>query len=224
MLEFIKRHKIATLVTINLVALVIAIVIIIIHLAKTATIDINVAPNDATITLNGKKYDNNTPHDILPGNYHVKIAMDGMQAKEYDITLEKNGFVRIWDYLLDEKGGFDYYLSHPEDEFALAEIVKDDDKTAQAFIAKYENITSILDILPYDYDAYTDDFSEYVQYRIYQNPNDNCDKAVCLIIEDNTGGNEQRAKDKLKEMGYNLDDYNIAYEYVPLYTSEINHE
>ena len=224
MLEFIKRHKIAALVAINLIAIIIVIVIIIIHLAKTATIDIRVAPNDATVTLNGRKYDNGVSHDVLPGNYHVKIAMNSMQTKEYDITLEKNGFVRIWDYLLDENGGFDYYLAHPGDEATLAEVIKDDDKTAKTFITKYEKITSILDILPYSYDAYSDDYSDYMQYKIYQDPRDDCDKAVCLIIEDNTGGNEQNAKNKLKELGYNLDDYSITYEFVPLYTSEMNNE
>ena len=224
MLEFIKRHKIATLVAINLAAIIIVAVIIIIHLAKTATIDIRVAPADAVVTLNGRRYDNLQSHDVVPGNYHVKIAMDGMQTKEYDITLEKTGFIRIWDYLLDENGGFDYYLAHPGDEAILAEVVKDDDKTAKAFITKYEEITSILDILPYSYDAYTDDYSNYMQYKIYQDPRDDCDKAVCLIIEDNTGDNEQTAKEKLKELGYSLEDYSITYQYVPLYTSGMNYE
>lgn len=222
MLEFIKQHKIATIVTINLAAVIVVVIIIIIHFLKTASIDIHVAPSDAVITLNGRRYDNLKQHDILPGNYHVKIAMDNMQTKEFDITLERQGFVRISDYLLDANGGFDYYLSHSRDETILAEIVKDDDEAAKSFIAKYEKITSIIDILPFNYDAYTDDFSDYIQYSIQQDLREDCDKAVCLIIEDNTGGNEQVAKDKLKELGYNLDDYSFSYQYNPLYTAEIN--
>ena len=221
MLEFIKRHKIATLVTINLVALVIAIVIIIIHLAKTATIDINVAPNDATLTLNGRKYDNNTSHDVLPGNYHVKIAMDGMQAKEYDITLEKNGFVRIWDYLLDEKGGFDYYLSHPEDELALAEIVKDDDKTAKAFIVQYEKTIGIFDQLPIiDQTPSTigDIYGVRYMYDVLTLENgaekEQCQKPFCLYAKDTLGEREEYVKDLIYGLGFDPNDYQIIYEKV----------
>lgn len=224
MLEFIKQHKIATIVTINLAAVIVVVIIIIIHFLKTASIDIHVAPSDAVITLNGRRYDNLKQHDILPGNYHVKIAMDNMQTKEFDITLERQGFVRISDYLLDANGGFDHYLSHSRDETILAEIVKDDDEAAKSFIAKYEKITSIIDILPFNYDAYTDDFSDYIQYSIQQDLREDCDKAVCLIIEDNTGGNEQTAKNKLKELGYDLENYDIVYQYKPLYTSGMDYE
>jgi len=225
MLNFIKRHKIATIITLNLVVVAIVVIAIIIHFAKTAVIDILVAPKDAIVTLNGRRYDNQKQHDVLPGNYHVKIAMDNMQTKEYDITLEKDGFAKIWGYLLDVNGSYEYYYSHPEDANILTKVALDDDEAAKAFIAKYEKAISIIDILPFDYDAYTDGFSEYVQYNIQQDLRDDCNKAVCLIIEDNTGGNEQTAKDKLKELGYNLDDYDITYKYEPLYTSGIdNHE
>lgn len=208
MLEFIKRHKIATLVTINLVALIIAIVIIIIHLAKTATIDINVAPNDATITLNGRKYDNNTSHDVLPGNYHVKIAMDGMQAKEYDITLEKNGFVRIWDYLLDEKGGFDYYLTHPDDMATLAEL--DIDQKVKDIVNYYNRITSIRDMLPLEYYERFE-VDKPLGVFIEEDPNDCDSKALCLVVY---GGEKNRdiALKLIKEAGYNPEDYGIRFE------------
>ncbi len=222
MLNFIRQHKIATIITFNLVVVVIVVIAIIIHFAKTAVVDILVAPKDAVVTLNGRRYDNQKQHDLLPGNYHVKITMDNMQTKEYDITLEKNGFAKIWDYLLDVNGSYEYYFSHPEDANILTEVALDDDEAAKAFITKYEKVISIIDILPFDYDAYTDDFSEYVQYSIQQDLRDDCDKAVCLIIEDNTGGNEQTAKNKIKELGYDLDNYSITYEYVPLYTAEIN--
>lgn len=225
MLSFIKTHKIVSgLIAINILAIIIVIVVIILHNAKTATIDIRVAPADAVVTLNGRRYDNLQSHDVLPGNYHVKIAKDNMQIKEYDITLEKTGFARIWEYLLDANGGLDYYLDHSEDEAILVEIAEDDDKTVKTLVDKYEKITSIQKILPFSYDAYTDDFSEYTQYNIHQDFRDDCKRAICLIIEDNTGGNEQTAKNKLKELGYDLENYDIVYQYKPLYTSGMDYE
>ncbi len=225
MFNFIRNHKaISVIGAINIAVVITVIVVIIIHSTKTATVDIYVAPSSAEITLNGQKYDNLKTHNIAPGEYHVKITMDNMQTEEYDITLETNGFTRVNDYLLDSRGGFDYYLTHPDDVVILTEIAEEDDKKIQSFLSKYEKMASILKALPIKYDSYTEDFSDYIQYNIRQDDRRDCDKVACLIIEDNTGDNKQRAIDKLKELGYNPDDYNITYQYVPLYTSGMNNE
>lgn len=223
MLAFIKNHKlISGLIIANFLAIIIIIIVIMVHHAKTATIDILVAPRDATVTLNGKKYNNLEQHDILPGNYHVEIFMDNMQSKSYDIIMENNGFARIHDYLLDNDGGYDYYLSHPDDASTLANIISDNDQSAQKFIEKYQQKYSIIELLPIDYDAYTDDFAYYYQYTIDQDDREDCPKVVCLVIRDYTGGSEDLAKNKIKELGYDLNDYEINYKYVETYTSEIN--
>lgn len=221
MLEFIKRHKtISGLICANIIAIIVVIVVIIIHNAKTATIDINVAPADATITLNGARYDNFKQHDILPGDYHVRITMDGMQPKEYDISLENNGFARIWNYLLGENGSFDYYLTHPDDEWILAQIAPEDDKAAQAFIADYDKKASLIDILPIEYAHFTDDYAYYTKYNIdIDLDEEDCHSILCLVIEDYTGGNERAALDQIKAAGYNPKDYQITYKYLPMSTS-----
>ena len=105
MLNFIKRHLLASaLVLVNVIAIVIVTVAVFFDSARTATIDIQVAPSEAVIELNGKAYENFETHDVLPGDYHVKISMDGMQTKEYDVRLADDGFLQLWDYLLDENG------------------------------------------------------------------------------------------------------------------------
>ena len=224
MFSFIKRHKAASvLICLNLIAVILVIAIIIIHKSKTAMIDINFAPAAATITLNNQAYANQESHNIAPGDYHVKISMEGMQSQEYDLTLDTDGFARIWGYLLSADGTFDYYYSHPEDVAILTEVANADDTKAQAFLADYNQKASLAELIPIDYDAYTDDFAYYTEYHIYLNEYYNtCPKILCLTIEDNTGGNEQAAKDKIKELGYNPDDYDIEYTYVPIYGSEIN--
>ena len=207
MLEFIKRHKIATLVTINLVALMIVLVIIIIHFAKTATIDIYVAPSGAMVTLNGRRYDNLKSHDILPGNYHVEIAMDGMQTKEYDITLEKDSFIRIQNYLLDEKGGFDYYLFHSDEMSLLAEF--DDDQKVKNTVDYYNKVVSIRDVLPLEYYERSDARS-IVGVFIKEDDRDCNDSILCLLVY---GGEKNRdiALKLIKDAGYNDKDYKIRF-------------
>lgn len=221
MFSFIGRHKfISGLILANIIAVIVAIAIVIIHHAKTATIDINVTPLAAEITLNGRLYANQESHDVLPGNYHVKISMDGMQTKEYEIQLDRDGYARIWDYLLDASGSFDYYLTHPDDEWILAQIAPEDDKAAQDFITSYDQKASLTDILPIEYAQYTNDYADYTKYNIdIDSETEDCNSILCLVIEDYTGGNEQIALAKIKELGYNPEDYKITYKYTPMSTS-----
>lgn len=221
MLNFIKQHKIATIITFNLVVVVIVVIAIIIHFAKTAVVDILVAPKDAVVTLNGRRYDNQKQHDVLPGNYHVKITMDGMQTKEYDITLERTGFVKIWDYLLDVNGSFDYYNTHPEDETILAEVVEDNDEAAKAFIAQYDKITSIFDQLPIiDQTSSANGNMFGVKYMydtlILENGADmeQCQNPFCIYAKDTLGGREDYTKNLILELGFDPSDYQIIYEKV----------
>lgn len=217
MFNYFKRHKVVScLVLVNIIAIIIVVAIIVVHVSKTATIDIKVAPSEAKIEINGGAYDNFQSYDVAPGNYHVKISMDGMRTREFDFTLEKDGFQRVWSYLVDENGGFDYYLSHPE-EIPILEQVATDEK-AEAFLEKYNAVVEIDEELPIKVDDYTENFSDYIEYEIVADDREDCPKVRCLKIIDGTGGNEQAAKDYLKSEGYNLDDYEITYEYQSVYS------
>ena len=64
MFNFIKRHKaLSLLLFLNVVAVLVAVLVIVIHNSKTATVDIKVAPIDATVELNGTKYENLQSHN-----------------------------------------------------------------------------------------------------------------------------------------------------------------
>ena len=214
MFSFMKQHRwVAVLILLNILAVIIVVGMIVYNNLKTATVDIQVAPSEAVIELNGHAYANFASHDILPGNYHVTISMEGMQTKEFDLVLENDGFAKIKTYLLDENGGFGYYITHPDDEPLLAEIAND--QASKEFVEKYNKAMSIIEQLPLLYDDYTADFSEYIKYEIDLDERDDCAKILCLKVIDSTGGNEQVAMSKIVEMGYNVDDYDIEYEYVP---------
>ena len=227
MVSLVKRHKvISVVVLLNLILIAVVIAVIAIHNAKTATVDIKVAPSEATIELNGAKYDNFNTYDVLPGDYHVKISMEGMQTKEYDFEIENNGFVRVNTYLVGEDGSFDYYLAHPEDEEILADVVANGggDVAAEKFVAEDKGVVGILDELPINYDAYADDFAYYTNYTIERNERDDCPKIICLTIIDRTGESEQAAIDKIKEMGFDPDNYEINYEYKTLESARAGNE
>lgn len=223
MFNFIKRHKVISgLACVNIIAIIAVIIAVIVHHAKTATIDINVAPINAEITLNGRKYDNFESYEVLPGNYHVKIAMDGMQVKEYDINLANDGFVRIWDYLLDANGGYDYYFTHPEDEAALANIISEDDTAALEFIAEYEKIVSILNDLPLIEESLSKNGGLYGVNYMYDTVTissgrdlESCTSGdLCLLVTDTSGTKEEQALQIIRRLGYDPNNYQIIYEKV----------
>ena len=106
----------------DIIAILIVVLVLIYNGAKTATLEVYVAPIAAKIELNGKEYENFKSYDIIPGEYNVVISMDGMQTEEYSLVVEEDGFSRIRTFLLDNDGGFGYYQKHYDDELILETI------------------------------------------------------------------------------------------------------
>ena len=212
MFNFIKRHKIlSVLLFLNVVAILVAILIIVVQVSKTATVDIMVSPMAATIELNGTKYENMQSHNIAPGDYYVKISMEGMQTKEFDISLDKDEFKRIWVYLLDEGGGFEYYMNHPDDLTILEDVADDE---AKAFVAKYREKEAAEQNLPISYTAsQANNGFGFISLSIDLGNDEDCqaEAGSCIVIYDTTGGNYDMAVNMIQENGINPEDYEIIY-------------
>lgn len=74
-----------------------------------------------------------------------------------------------------------------------------------------DTVTSVHPIttkLPLTVEYYANNFSEHVKYSIKYQIND--DKVI-LEIDDYTGGNRDKAFAKIRELGFNPDDYEIKY-------------
>ena len=144
MLSFVRNHKVISIViAVNLVAVMVLVIAFIIHNSKTATIDILVAPENATIEINGKSYENYQSYDLTPGDYTAVISMEYMQTREVNFTLGEGDFYRLHTYLLSQDGSFEYYEYNHNDEQLLEKIATKDDKEAQAFIERYKQLYSI---------------------------------------------------------------------------------
>lgn len=79
-------------------------------------------------------------------------------------------------------------------------------------IDMFENDTKeypITNDLPIIEQYYTDDYSEFVDYSMLYEITD--DK-LTIIIKDNSGDSYEYALEKIRELGYNPDDYEIKYE------------
>lgn len=211
MFNFVRQHKtISMIVGLDVIAIVVVTAIFVIQGLRTCTIDINVAPSDAIVTLNGATHGNLELVKLFPGNYHVEISREGMQTKTLDISLSSGDYYRLREYLLDDDSSMDYYYNHSDEVINLENI--SDDPQVTKFVTNYNQAISIMDLLPYTYDAYSDNYTNYTWYEIDEDPRSDCPKVLCLKIIDKTGGNEQNAIKRILELGYNPDDYELTYE------------
>ena len=227
MFSFIARHKIASLmVFLNVIAILVVVLIIVLHNAKTATISIYVAPSEAVIELNGGEYDNFQEYDVMPGKYHVKISMEEMETKEFDFEIFDGEFKRIKTYLLDSEGGFSYYLENPDEVLVLKEAVTKDglnsvpknddeqDKNALEFATKFLEKEAAEQNLPISYtsDSVDNGFG-FASIDIRFGNDEECKTEVdsCIVIYDVTGGNYDMALDLMRQNGLRPEDYEIIY-------------
>lgn len=223
MFNFIKQYKAVTaIICFDLIAIIIVIVAVLIQASKSVTIDIKVVPSQATIELNGHHYENFSTIKVTPGNYHAEISMSGLQTKELDLSAKSGDYVRLWTYLVNDKGEIEYNINDSDEVMTLSEI--SNDEKVQEFIANYQKQTSILDRLPIVYDQYSPDYTDYVWYEIDLDSRGDCPKVLCLKIIDHTGNNEQSAYAYLKELGYDPEDYSFSYEYQPLGSVKVGDE
>ena len=88
---------------------------------KSATLEILVAPTSARIVINDKDYQNGT-YKLEPGNMVATISKAGFTTKTVNFVLNEHQVTKLYVYLLEEGGGYDWYLEHAEDAKILSKI------------------------------------------------------------------------------------------------------
>ena len=106
----------------------------------------------------------------------------------------------------------DWYLSHEEDQMILNTIGGEQAVRESQEYSKNYPISTILPIIYADYDKEWN----YTEYRIDGGDFDECSKDFCVKITDVTGGNEDAAMQKIRDSGFNPDDYEVIYSYEPM--------
>ena len=178
-------------------------------LTSTTEIEIVVAPASATILIDGKEYKNGKER-ITSGKHNVIIKKDGFNTSEFSFdTADTN---KLYAYILENDNGYNWYLNHQDDSMLLTKIGSYiNDKEASSYQSK--NPISLS--LPIIY-AHYDEAYNYTEYRIDGGTFTDCKSDFCIKITDTTGGNYEAAIQKIKDTGFNPDDYQILYEYKPI--------
>lgn len=172
----------------------------------SATLNILVAPASAEIKIDGKVYKNGVYEHMHPGTVKVEISKDGFETKKMDFEILA---YQTTDLRVSLNGNEDYYEEHPEDQKAL-ELLNEarGESEAETFFKVYPIARKI----PIIVETYNNARTEYIYYRIDGGMYDGCKWDFCLKITDISGGNYDRAIEKIKSLGFNPEDYQIFYE------------
>jgi hypothetical protein len=193
--------------------IVVAIVLQTIEARRTATIDILVTPKSSSIKVGDRSFSNGQ-HSIEPGSYQVSISKEGFKPYTSEITVESGKTVEVRAILQQADGGIDWYAEHPEDD-AIYTALSDKEYEDNSHIISDK--FPIVKVLPIEFANFANNYSEYIEYRIDYKISDDGEK-ITLVITDATGGNRDRALQKIRDKGFNPDDYEVEYNYVPKQT------
>ncbi len=210
MLKNTSTNKLIRLALI-LFALITVVVILfaIISQSNTREVEILVAPTSATVTIDGKTYENGT-YRLPAGELTVRIEKPNFITQTFTFDTIKND--RLYAYLLQQDGTFSWYETHQEDDVIMSAIgSREAAARAEAYSQKFP-ITTLLPIIFAEYD----EKYNYTEFRIDGGKFEGCHSDFCLKVTDSTGGNFDIAKELLLEKGINPTDYEILYEYTPI--------
>ena len=176
---------------------------------KPAILSLNIAPSTATIELNGEELHVGAYDNLEPGNYTATIHQDGFESKEISFTLTTGETTTIYEYILSETEGFNYFEKNRSDINTLREIKDNDD--VKAFLDKYDKKLAIKQVFPILLNDYDPVRARLITGEITDGSNNpKCTYAFCLQV--NVGKDmEWRAKQVVELAGFNYDDYEVIY-------------
>ena len=187
---------------------------------KTVRLELYVAPVDATVTINGKEYEEAT-YAFMPGHYEINISHADLGSKSFENDLESGHYLKLATFLKDDN--FEYYtLKDNYVSFSrLAEIAGaghnitiDNDTSAEDFIKKTTSLYDALSLLPIDFQEYmeTVDGEDLVaDITVKESDSDDCATFLCIEALMVGAQDKNIANRILEEKGFNLEDYEILY-------------
>ena len=219
---FFRNKRVRIVFIIDIVVILIVIGIFIYQSTKTSTIVLSIAPVDANISINGNGGYSNGRYPIAPGMYEIKISHDGLQPKTLSVNIEPGHYVTVAAFLDDADDDFAFYRQKTNYKsyqklkaIASADnnITIDKDLTAQGFITNFEHTLSIKDKLPIKgYVSAEAHGGSTGGFAIREGMGEKgCKKIACLLVNYFGEGFEEEVPKKIKEAGFNPDDYQLIY-------------
>lgn len=191
---------------------------------KVSVIEFNIAPIDATISVNGNTNYANGQYSITPGTYEIKISHEGLETKTLSVDIEPHQITPVTLFLTGANNDLSFYeLKDNYKSFEKLDsiissnqnLTTKDNTFVKDFISDFKHKISIFNKLPIKGYVYGDSSanSSSAGFTIQNGQNSkSCDKTTCLLVKYYGHDYEEAVKAKIKEAGYNPADYQIVYE------------
>ena len=221
---FLKKKWVRIVLSIDVLALLAAVGFIIYNAAKNSRIVFNVAPIDASISVNGKSGYESGTYAFLPGTYEITLSHDGMESKTFTIDLASHDVATITTFLADSDHSFEFYelKDHQASMQVLQQIASadhnittDGDASAQSFISTMKSKLSIMDLLPIKgyIHAQPGVGASTAGFTIRDGRGEEkCEVITCLLVNYYGQGYETEVMKTIEGAKYNPADYQIVYE------------
>lgn len=197
----------------------------------SSTLVIQVAPTNATITINDKTYQNGIFKTKPQDQITATISANGFQTKTINLPLEKHKINQLFTYLVPTNDNWEYYEKAENQEslsilltnsgYQSWDLIKvnsnlttDQDNSADTLIKKLsiETITPIQFSICGEPATRSNCDSISINYTY----SSECDNQLCLAISGRraalTPETLNTVKTKMAEKGYNLDNYSYFYQ------------
>lgn len=221
---FFRNKWVLLFLLFDIILLLIPIIILLWQTTAVSTINLDFAPIDSTIAVNGNSDYTNGEYSITPGTYKITVSHEGLETKTFTVDIPTNHSVTVSTFLSESDHSFDFYKLR--DNFRsyrkLAEIASaehnvtfDHDTSAEEFIQRFQkNYDAFSTELPLEYresEGYGRDLS--ILKNITIKANSNCPYTLCaqaLIV----GTDSKDFINKLlEEKGFNVEDLSIDYKF-----------
>lgn len=212
---FLSKHYRGIMVAVAIVITLCILGLIALFVSNNMTrpktfLQINVAPGSALIEANGQEYHNGI-YEVEPGTYTAEISAEGFESKTQNVTIREGETGKISTYLLNKDEGMDYYFSNAGDIEILRTI---DDQEVKKFLDRYDQIISIRNKMPIDASYNVPGAGVSYSQTISDGSSDpRCESAFCLLVTGYGEPNTDVVDEVLSDLGYNMDDYDVIYDF-----------
>lgn len=222
--EFFHSKYVWIFLAVDVIAIILVAVIIANQVSKVSIINFNIAPVDATISVNGDTHYKNGQYDVKPGKYEISISHEGLETKTISIDLAARDYANVATFLKQSNDNFEFYelMENNQSYRKLKEIASEEDNitidkdtSAQKFIANFEQKMSIMNALPIKGYVYADPtVNMSTGGFVIENGQSRkeCKKSTCLVVRYHGKDYEGEVIKQIKKAGYDPNDYQLVYE------------
>ena len=219
---FFKKKWVCLVLIADVLIIIAIIVALIIKAGEVSTLNFNVTPTDATISVNGNANYSNGVYSMTPGTYEIVISHDGLNSKFFTIDLAPHYVSTISTFLSGEDNNYGFY-EQKDNYLSLQKLIEiasagnnittDHDTSAEDFIKDFKHILSIYEKLPIKDYIYADPTANASTAGfVIREGSNGCEMIACLLVNYYGDGFKDAVIEKIKEAGYNPSDYQILYE------------